>query len=61
MYFRAFKDWASPPIELKRPMPDMIFKTNLNKFLGNSSQVSFMYICLTKFLIFMLLTFNISF
>ena len=59
-YFRAFNDWASVLIEFKRPMLNMIFKRNLNRFLGNPSQVSFMYVFLTKFLIFMLLTFNIS-
>ena len=36
-YFRAFNDWASLPTELNRPMPDKIFKRNLNRFLGNSS------------------------
>ena len=45
-----------PFIELKRPKLNMIFKRNLNRFLGNPSYVSFMYVFLTKFLIFMLLT-----
>ena len=36
-YFRDFNNWSSLPIELNRPMPDMIFKRNLNRFLGNSS------------------------
>lgn len=38
------------PIELKIQMPDMIFEWNLNRFLGNSSWVSFMYIFLKKVL-----------
>ena len=36
-YFRTFNDWATLPLELKRPMPDMIFKTKLTRVLGNSS------------------------
>lgn len=39
-YFRAFNDWATLPIALKRPMPDMIFKRNLKRFLGNSSSLA---------------------
>lgn len=38
------------PIELKIQMPDMSFEWNLNRFLGNSSWVSFMYIFLKKVL-----------
>ena len=34
-YFRATNDWASLPNELKKPMPKLIFKRNLNKFLIN--------------------------
>ena len=29
---RAFNDWASLTIEFKRPMPEIIFKRNLNRF-----------------------------
>ena len=47
-----------PFIELKRPVLNMIFKRNLNRFLGNPSYVSFMYVFLTKFLIFMLMLFQ---
>ena len=36
-YFRDFNDLSSLPIELNKPMPDMIFKRNLNRFLGDSS------------------------
>ena len=25
-YFRAFNNWATLPIALKRPMPDMVLK-----------------------------------
>ena len=31
--FRALNNWATLPNELKRPMPNAIFKWNLNKFL----------------------------
>lgn len=62
-YFRAFNDWGTLPIALERPMPAMIFKRNLERFLGNFFHVSFMYTFLMQFLIFasLLLIFHFVF